>query len=527
MPPSIANLLELSTPSSPRNTPVQAYAKLEFGAYSFYVQSLSVTLGRKAGENDHVDVHLGNTKAISRQHARVQYSFARNCFEIYVGGRNGLFVDDLFYEQGSVVPLDDRYFAACPLALILSTQIQIGEIRFVFLLPHQGAIPQESQKEEEEISEVLSTSATPTPPPPENNEPLPQKPDIPYATLIAQSLLSHPRRRRTLQEIYTWIQDHHAYFKKQNKSWQSSIRHNLMSSPAFTLYTQKDTETGDKKNKRGKDEWGISPEYEGLIGNLSAKEGDTDKLSTKLNKKKPTPAQSKPTPPPKAESPTTSPAPAPPPPAQTEDKSKLEELVKNMQGKGVDMGALLQEALAQMNRKNMKPTPTPIPQPPAQQPSKRPKPAFPPPPPTTTTTTNGTVSVGVGGQTQNPVTMPMPLPYSAAKVAPIPSLTPTGPPQLPKSPASVATAISPPISILSNLLKSTMTSQGNAPVEVKKEIDTLIKAPVPSPAASPPVPQKPPESTTTNTRQSDQASTTVETAASKRIPRGKKRSLEE
>ena len=108
MPPSIANLLELSTPST-RNTPVQAYAKLEFGAYSFYVQSLSVTLGRKAAENDHVDVHLGNTKAISRQHARIQYSFARNAFEIYVGGRNGLFVDDIFYEQGSVVPLDDRF----------------------------------------------------------------------------------------------------------------------------------------------------------------------------------------------------------------------------------------------------------------------------------------------------------------------------------------------------------------------------------------------------------------------------------
>jgi len=110
MPPSIANLLELSTtPTSPRNSPVQAYGKLEFGAYSFYVQSLSVTLGRKAAETDHVDVHLGSTKAISRQHARVQYSFARNAFEIYVGGRNGLFVDDIFYEQGSVVPLDDRY----------------------------------------------------------------------------------------------------------------------------------------------------------------------------------------------------------------------------------------------------------------------------------------------------------------------------------------------------------------------------------------------------------------------------------
>jgi len=77
-----------------------------------------VTLGRKASESDHVDVHLGNTKAISRQHARVQYSFARNCFEIYVGGRNGLFVDDVFYDQGSVVSLDDRYVPSCCLLVL-------------------------------------------------------------------------------------------------------------------------------------------------------------------------------------------------------------------------------------------------------------------------------------------------------------------------------------------------------------------------------------------------------------------------
>jgi FHA domain len=107
LPPSIANLLELSS-ASPRNSQVQAYAKLEFGALSYYVQSLSVTLGRKATESDHVDIHLPGTKAISRLHARIQYSFARNAFEVFVGGRNGLFVDDVFYEQGSIVPLEDR-----------------------------------------------------------------------------------------------------------------------------------------------------------------------------------------------------------------------------------------------------------------------------------------------------------------------------------------------------------------------------------------------------------------------------------
>jgi Forkhead domain len=253
--------------------------------------------------------------------------------------------------------------------------VQIGEIKFNFLLPHQTKAQQESvQQLEEETSSDLgsltSLSATPTPPPDTSTappeEPTPEKPDIPYATLIAQSLLSHPRRRRTLQEIYAWIQDHHAYYKKQNKSWQSSIRHNLMSSPAFVLYGPRPGEvdsSDNKKSKQGKDEWGISPEYEGLIGDLSAKEGDTDKLSTKLNKKKPAAAQT-----PKTLKPPKTPKPPPPPPPPVEvtspapphpeDKSKLEQLVKNIQGKGVDMGALLQQALAQMNKRTGKPLTT-------------------------------------------------------------------------------------------------------------------------------------------------------------------------
>jgi hypothetical protein len=345
---------------------------------------------------------------------------------------------------------------------------------------------------------------SPSPAPPETDEPAPEKPDIPYATLIAQSLLSHPKRRRTLQEIYAWIQDHHAYFKKQNKSWQSSIRHNLATSPAFVEIGPRPntSDTGDKKSKRANVEWGISPEYEGLIGNLTAREGDTDKLSTKLNRKKAIPAPPKPpkpTPPIKKESPTTSPAPAPQPPSQTEDKSKLQELVKNMETKGLNMASLLQEALAQMNKRTMK------------SPSLPPPPSIPTPPPKrpkiSTPQTNGSSAT--------PVNVPMPLPYSAAKAAPIPSPAVAALAQamaaLKSSPnGSTASVPLPPV-------------KSEAPSDVPTEVPNPVTIPAPpsptlavvsSSAAAAPVPPS-------------QPNPSEETTTSKRTTRGIKRALEE
>jgi forkhead box protein K len=353
------------------------------------------------------------------------------------------------------------------------------------------------ERESSEEPSSPSSSITPTPPPQQDQQDQPaERPDIPYATLIAQSLLSHPRRRRTLQEIYTWIQDHHAFFKSKNKNWQSSIRHNLLSSPAFVLYGPRPGEesSADKKNKRGKHEWGISPEYEGLIGDLSAKEGDTSKLSDKLHKKKPAPPKPKPQPPqpppvipPKEPTMSTS----PPAPTHTEDKSKLEEIVKNLQGKGVDMGALLQEALAKMKGIPVKP-------PPAPPPPKRLK-TF----PEKTQTFPSASTTNLPLNNQLPSTMPMPLPYTATKVAPIPMV-------------------------------------GANIVQIKKE--PFVNAPVPSLSptippptsgsttdeASPKLIESLPAVSTQPTPQSNCANveTKLETAASKRSPRGKKRPLE-
>lgn len=92
--------------------PVQAYAKLEGDDFSYYIRTLQVSLGRKVTNPDAVDIPLGNTKSVSRQHARLFYNFSLQRFELTVFGKNGAFVNEQFIERGQTVPLDNKY--VCP-----------------------------------------------------------------------------------------------------------------------------------------------------------------------------------------------------------------------------------------------------------------------------------------------------------------------------------------------------------------------------------------------------------------------------
>ncbi|WFD24459.1 Pre-rRNA-processing protein fhl1 [Malassezia equina] len=148
--------------------PIRAYAKLEFPGFSYYIQTLQVTIGRRPQApasaspswraNKDVDVDLGPLKSISRLHARIFYSvqpdFYRSSlpmlappgaapdasetasslrasspskpegrFLLEVLGRNGAFVDDVWVSMNGVVPLSAR------------TKIQIAERVFYFVLP--------------------------------------------------------------------------------------------------------------------------------------------------------------------------------------------------------------------------------------------------------------------------------------------------------------------------------------------------------------------------------------------------------
>lgn len=137
--------------------PIQAYAKLEFPGFSYYIQTLDCTIGRRPahmrtpalreGETERitgtkkmegdVDVDLGLLKSISRLHVRIFYqdqprqnsqfttgapdtfgSSSRGLdpetihnqgrFVLQVLGRNGCFVDDVPVGRNSIVSLGKR-----------------------------------------------------------------------------------------------------------------------------------------------------------------------------------------------------------------------------------------------------------------------------------------------------------------------------------------------------------------------------------------------------------------------------------
>ena len=149
-----------STPSSPvkdtrledtevENGEIKAYAKLQGPGWSYFVQKLSINLGRsdepsKAGglraiERDIdltntmsanvpsgvLDVHLSDSEEISRRHLRIDYNFQTQQWELSCFGKQGVIVDGIEY------PTFCR-----PIPLEARSEIQIGSsVRFNFILP--------------------------------------------------------------------------------------------------------------------------------------------------------------------------------------------------------------------------------------------------------------------------------------------------------------------------------------------------------------------------------------------------------
>ena len=133
------------------NGEVQAYAKLQGPGWSYYIQKLSVNLGRiegiaKAGSlhafeqhadlsssidlqqqipNGVLDVHLSDSEEVSKRHLRIDYNFNTQQWEISCFGKQGVLVDGIPYETFCrPIPLEAR------------SEIQIGtSVRFLFILP--------------------------------------------------------------------------------------------------------------------------------------------------------------------------------------------------------------------------------------------------------------------------------------------------------------------------------------------------------------------------------------------------------
>lgn len=107
----------LSPEQDPTPNKISAYYSLVFPNFTYYLQTLTVTIGRRciptssASSSDipQVDVDLGPLKSVSRLHAKIEYEEEEERFVLIVLGRNGAWVDGVWSGSGCKVPLSDRY----------------------------------------------------------------------------------------------------------------------------------------------------------------------------------------------------------------------------------------------------------------------------------------------------------------------------------------------------------------------------------------------------------------------------------
>ncbi|KAJ3110508.1 transcription factor [Phlyctochytrium bullatum] len=226
-------------PSEPQATHVQAYAKLEGPEFAFFMTKLDITLGRKAAQAE-VDVDLGTSKAISRM-----YNFLTGCFEISVSGKNGAVVNNTFVGTDSA-----------PVPLFHNTIIKIGDHQMVFLLPQSddtrdgtmASPPQDGDARPGKrhagdlgsfgnstvARKKARTAPSQTPQSDEGEGGADARPNVSYATMIYQAILSSGEQRKmTLAGIYKWISENYPYYQMTKSGWQNSIRHNLSLNKAF------------------------------------------------------------------------------------------------------------------------------------------------------------------------------------------------------------------------------------------------------------------------------------------------------
>ncbi|ESK93773.1 putative forkhead-like transcriptional regulator [Moniliophthora roreri MCA 2997] len=118
-----------------QSSKISAYYSLVFPHFTFYIQTLSVTIGRRvapsaqtassssAADPVQVDVDLGALKSVSRLHAKIEYDQEQDRFVLQVIGRNGAWVDGVWQGSGTRAALGER------------SQIQIASRIFHFVLP--------------------------------------------------------------------------------------------------------------------------------------------------------------------------------------------------------------------------------------------------------------------------------------------------------------------------------------------------------------------------------------------------------
>ncbi|NWW69125.1 FOXJ1 protein, partial [Ifrita kowaldi] len=95
------------------------------------------------------------------------------------------------------------------------------------------------------------------------------KPPYSYATLICMAMEASKKPKITLAAICKWISDNFCYFRRNDPSWQSSIRHNLCINKRFIKVPREKGEPG-----RGAF-WKLHPRYAEQLKNSTSQEWGT------------------------------------------------------------------------------------------------------------------------------------------------------------------------------------------------------------------------------------------------------------
>ncbi|KAF5364364.1 hypothetical protein D9756_000796 [Leucocoprinus leucothites] len=284
-------------PSPPPQDKISAYYSLVFPGWTFYIQMLSITIGRRCAPNlnapttstaeqAQVDVDLGNLKSVSRLHAKIEYDQDEDRFVLVVIGRNGAWVDGVWCGAGTRATLSER------------SHIQIASRTFTFVLPPPSPpedTPSPSSQSSAnrarspsvDITSISPPSSQPPNSPPPRKAKLPppspepqidilpdpeaiEQPQLPNSNSIGKGKGVNMKKRKkgdeppvlerpevmppkppftyaqliyraikaidgkaTLQEICNWIMTTYDYYKYADGAWMSSVRHNLSSGRAF------------------------------------------------------------------------------------------------------------------------------------------------------------------------------------------------------------------------------------------------------------------------------------------------------
>jgi len=257
----------LSSPASgEKEGEVRAFAKIQGRNWTYYVQKISVVIGRNdqpASPSSEVDIHLGNgDQSVSKKHLRIDYAGA-NGWEMYCFGKTGVTVDGVHYE------------AFCqPIQLGAKSFITVGEVEFYFLLPigiysrvagkGESAAEEEHHRHHQHQGHHHQGHAQRNKEPyhggdDDSSEPTAAKPFVSYACLIAEAINSVPDQRLTLADIYKYLMDKYPYFRQTKNGWQNSIRHNLSLNKAFLKVPRTGGEPGKGMF------WVIDPNHRHLV----------------------------------------------------------------------------------------------------------------------------------------------------------------------------------------------------------------------------------------------------------------------